>query len=229
MLVHGGPASRDHWRFHAEAQYLAQLGIASVHVNFVGSAGFGRGFRQAGNGEWGARMQADLYEAVEAAVLRGLADPHRVCFFGSSYGGYAALLAATTQPELVRCAIASSAPVDLVSFAQHPPRFWQPLGPSVRQHVTVRADSSTVSVDELARRSPLRRLGANCAPLLLAHGAQDPKVPVEGTDRFVAAARSAGVSVEYHRFADEGHYARANHNRAALWTAITRFLEGHLS
>ncbi|MEV5891757.1 S9 family peptidase [Nonomuraea fuscirosea] len=260
VLVHGGPASRDLWRFHADAQYLASLGYLSLHVNYRGSKGFGAAFRMAGYGEWGGLMQQDLYDAVASGVAAGLVDPARVAFCGASYGGYASLLAACTRQDLVRCAIAISPPCDLVSFTERPPPYWQPLAVLLRRQVLGARDGDPAQdgdgahdgdhaqdsdgdhaqdgdgarnrrrLDEraLRRRSPAQGLDASCAPLLLAHGVRDPRVPVAEVDRFADRARDLGVPVRYLRFEDEGHHVRSNANRQTLFTEIERFLETHL-
>jgi len=228
VLIHGGPAGRDIWRFHADAQYLASLGYLSLHVNYRGSRGFGTEFRRAGNGEWGGRMQQDLYDAVAHAVAAGLLDPARVAFLGASYGGYAALLAACTRADLVRCAIGISPPCDLISFAAEPPPYWRPLTAALRDQILRTADGRPVERADLERRSPTRVLAASCAPLLVAHGARDPRVPVAGTDTFASRAAKLGAAVRYLRFPDEGHLVQSKRNRDVLYGEISEFLEAHL-
>lgn len=227
VLVHGGPAGRDYWRFHAEAQYLASVGCASLHVNYRGSRGFGGAFRRAGNGEWGGRMQQDLYDAVAAASADGLVDPARVAFFGGSYGGYVALLAAATRPDLVRCAVAVSPPSDLRVLTETPPAYWQPLSVTLRRQI-LGTTEQPLKENELTLRSPLHALTPQCAPLLIAHGERDPRIPVTDVDRFVARAEANGTPVRYLRFADEGHHVVSNANRHTLFRAVSAFLEDRL-
>lgn len=228
VLIHGGPAGRDYWRFHADAHYLASLGYLSLHINYRGSRGFGRDFRRAGNGEWGGRMQHDLYDAVASGVAAGLIDPARIAFLGTSYGGYASLLAACRRPDLVRCAVAISAPCDLVSFAENPPPYWQPLFGLLRRQILYRDNGARVDREMLERRSPMHTLTDSCAPILLVHGARDPRVPVTEADRFARRAEELDVPLRYLRFEDEGHHVRANTNRALLFGEIRKFLEERL-
>lgn len=228
VLVHGGPADRDRWRFYADAQYLAALGYYTLHVNYRGSRGFGVEFERAGYGEWGGRMQQDLYDAIACAVADGIADPKRVVFFGSSYGGYAALLAACTRPDITRAAIAVSAPTDLISLTRKPPPYWQTLSVLLHRQIVQRADGEQIEDATLRSRSPAHVVNRSCAPVLLVHGERDPRVPIRETDEFAAAAARLGIQLTYLRFADEGHHVRSNPNRRALFTAIEEFLEAHI-
>lgn len=227
MMVHGGPAGRDFWRFYSDAQYLASLGYLSLHINYRGSRGFGVNFRRAGNGEWGGRMQQDLYDAVATGVATGLVDPTRVAFYGASYGGYASLLAACGRPGLVKCAIAISPFCDLISFSKQPPQYWQPLSVLLQRQILSTQDGQLLDAATLESRSPMHQVNASCAAVLLAHGARDPRVPVKEADRFVARAQALRIAVRYLRFDDEGHHVKSNANRAVLFTAIEEFLEEH--
>jgi dipeptidyl aminopeptidase/acylaminoacyl peptidase len=228
VLVHGGPAGRDLWRFYADAQYLAALGYYTLHVNYRGSRGFGVEFEQAGHGEWGGRMQQDLYDAVAHAVRDGTADPERVVFFGTSYGGYAALLAACTRPDITRAAVAVSAPTNLISLTRKPPPYWQTLSVLLHRQIIQRTDGEQIEEATLRSRSPAHVVDRSCAPVLLVHGERDPRVPIAETDAFAAAAARLGNQLTYLRFADEGHHVRSNPNRRALFTAIEDFLETHV-
>ncbi|WP_306203941.1 S9 family peptidase [Actinoplanes sp. RD1] len=225
VVVHGGPAGRDYYRFHAEAQFLAALGYQSLHVNYRGSRGFGSAFRLAGNGEWGGLMQQDLYDAVAAGVERGLVDPARVAFLGSSYGGFSALLAACTRPDLVRCAVAISPPTDLAALVTDTPGYWRPLAPALRRQIL---GGRAPDGDWLRERSPVHTVRTDSAPMLVAHGVRDPRVPVAAVDEFVRVARAAGPGVTYLRFDGEGHHVASAAARRVLFSEIEHFLEAHL-
>lgn len=228
LIIHGGPASRDIWRFNADAQYLASLGYLSLHVNYRGSSGFGRALRLAGHGEWGRGMQQDLYDAVDAGVAAGFIDPHRVVFMGGSYGGYASLLAACTRPNLVRCAISISAPCDLVSLANNSTPYWRPLAALVRRQIAGPLVGEGLDGGALRGKSPLHIIDDSCRPLLIAHGVRDLRVPVAQSDEFVEKCRSLGVQVRYLRFENEGHYVKTNSNRVILFSQVEDFLKEHV-
>lgn len=229
VMVHGGPAGRDSWRFYAEAHYLAVLGYLTLHINYRGSKGFGIDFRRAGNAEWGGRMQQDLYDAIASGVTAGLVDPDRVAFFGASYGGYASLLAACTRPDLVKCAIAISPTCDLISLVKTPPPYWQPLSLLLRRQILGARDGQQLDERTIESRSPIHVLDRSCAPVLLVTGVRDPRVPVAEVDNFAARAQALDIPIRYLRFEDEGHHVKSNANRQILFTVIEEFLEVHLA
>ena len=113
LQVHGGPAARDAFGFNAVHQWLSNRGYAVLSVNFRGSAGFGKSFLAAGDGEWGARMSDDLDDAVAWAVASGIADPARIAISGGSYGGYAVLAALTRTPDAYACGVDVVGPSNL--------------------------------------------------------------------------------------------------------------------
>lgn len=122
--MHGGPWSRHVWGLSLEAQWLANRGYAVLHVNFRGSAGFGKAFLNAGNGEWGGRMLEDLMDARRWAVVEGIADPERTAIMGASYGGYAVLAAAAFFPAEFRCGVALAGPANLLTLLTSFPADW---------------------------------------------------------------------------------------------------------
>jgi dipeptidyl aminopeptidase/acylaminoacyl peptidase len=224
LAVHGGPWSRDAWGTGGDAQWLANRGYLSVQVNFRGSTGYGKKFVNAGNREWGGRMQDDLTDAARWLVARGHADPDRLAIYGSSYGGYAALVGATFTPDLYRAAIAVCAPVNLRTFVTSALASSGQQAPRIRGRI----GDPLVDGDFLWSRSPLSRVDELRIPVLVAHGAKDPRVPRTEAEQIVAALRDRAIPHEYLLFPDEGHGFMKPKNRIAFYAAAERFLSEHL-
>jgi dipeptidyl aminopeptidase/acylaminoacyl peptidase len=224
LLVHGGPWGRDTWGFHPEVQWLANRGYLCVQVNFRGSTGYGKAFVNAGDRQWGAAMQDDVTDAVRYAVAEDWADPDRVAIMGGSYGGYAALAGAAFTPELYRCAIDIVGPSNLITLIESIPPYWAPLVSQFHRRV---GDPAT-DREFLWSRSPLSRADAITIPLLIAQGANDPRVKQAESEQIVAALEKAGVDHEYLLFEDEGHGFAKPENRLRFYAAAERFLARHL-
>ncbi|MEM9406190.1 MAG: S9 family peptidase [Acidobacteriota bacterium] len=225
---HGGPWARDYWGYSPFPQFLANRGYAVVQPNFRGSLGFGKSFMNAGNREWGTgAMQHDISDAVAHLVERGIADPERVGIFGGSYGGYATLAGVTFTPELYRCGVPFVAPSNLITLVESFPAYWRPL---LQGTWFYRVGDPEVPADreDLIARSPLFSVDQIEAPLLVVHGANDPRVKQHESDQIVVALRDKGKAVEYVVAPDEGHGFRAPLNNLALAAAMERFLAKHL-
>ncbi|MDX3852288.1 S9 family peptidase [Streptomyces sp. AK02-01A] len=224
LCVHGGPWTRDLWGYRSEAQWLANRGYLCIQVNFRGSTGYGKRFTNAGDREWGGRMQDDLQDAVRHTVALGHTDPGRVAVYGGSYGGYAALVGAAFTPDDYRCAVAVAAPSSLITFIESVPVTWGPMAAMLRRRV----GSPETERDFLWSRSPLSAADRIRIPLLIGQGARDPRVRSEESERLVAALRRNGVPHEYLLFPDEGHGFVRPRNRLAFYAAVERFLAQHL-
>ncbi len=225
VLVHGGPWVRDRWGFHPEAQWLASLGFSCLQVNYRGSAGFGKNFLHAGDREWGAKMQDDLTDAVRWAVASGAADPARVAIYGGSYGGYAALAGAAFTPGVYRCAVDVVGPSNLITLIRSIPPYWEPM----KRIFDLRVGAVDTEEDFLKSRSPFFHAERIDIPLLIAQGANDPRVKQAESEQIVAALREKGRPVEYLLFADEGHGFAKPENRLKFYAAAEAFLARHLS
>ena len=226
LLVHGGPWGRDVFGFNPYHQWLANRGYAVLSVNFRGSTGFGKAFVNAGDGEWGRRMDDDLLDAVAWAIAEGVADPARIAIMGGSYGGYAVLAGMTRNPTLYACGVDIVGPSSLETLIATIPPYWE----SIRGMFT-RAIGDPATQEGLAlmrERSPLHMADRIARPLLIAQGANDPRVKQSESDQMVAAMQAHGVPVTYVLFPDEGHgFARPENNIA--FNAVTEaFLARHL-
>jgi dienelactone hydrolase len=224
LNVHGGPWARDNWGFNPEAQWLANRGYLCVQVNFRGSTGYGKDFVNAGDRAWGAEMQNDLSDAVAHVISQGWADPARVAIYGGSYGGYAALAGAAFTPDLYCCAVDIVGPSNLITLIESVPPYWAPMIAMFHQRVGDPAKDA----DFLWSRSPLSRVEAIRIPLLIAQGANDPRVKQAESEQIVAALAKADIDHEYLLFPDEGHGFAKPENRLRFYDHADRFLARYL-
>jgi dipeptidyl aminopeptidase/acylaminoacyl peptidase len=224
LNVHGGPWARDVWGFDAEAQWLANRGYLCVQVNFRGSTGYGKDFVNAGDKEWGAKMHDDLLDAVDWVAGQGYADRERVGIYGGSYGGYAALAGATFTPDVFACAVDIVGPSSLKTLIESIPPYWAPM---VAQFHT-RVGNPETEEEFLWERSPLSKAGDIRIPLLIAQGANDPRVTQKESEQIVAALQDNGIDHEYMLFPDEGHGFAKPENRLKFYAAAEQFLAKHL-
>jgi len=222
--VHGGPQARDVWGFNPEAQWLANRGYMSVQVNYRGSTGYGKSFVSAGDREWGAKMHDDLLDAVQYVVDQGWADPKKVAIYGGSYGGYAALVGAAFTPDVFCCAVDIVGPSNLQTLLETVPPYWKPVIAQLYRRV----GNPETDKEFLWSRSPLSRARDIRIPLLIAQGANDPRVKQAESEQIVAALKDAGIDYEYMLFPDEGHGFAKPENRQKFYAAAERFLARYL-
>ncbi|HEV2760222.1 MAG TPA: S9 family peptidase [Acidimicrobiales bacterium] len=224
LNVHGGPWARDTWGYDPEAQWLANRGYLSVQVNFRGSTGYGKDFVNAGDKEWGAKMHDDLLDAVEWVVDHGHADRSKVAIYGGSYGGYAALAGAAFTPDVFACAVDIVGPSNLKTLIESIPPYWAPM---IAQFHT-RVGNPDTDEEFMWERSPLSKAGDIRIPLLIAQGANDPRVKQAESEQIVAVLQEKGIDHEYMLFPDEGHGFAKPENRLKFYAAAERFLAKHL-
>ncbi|HXB18970.1 MAG TPA: prolyl oligopeptidase family serine peptidase [Steroidobacteraceae bacterium] len=223
---HGGPWARDAYGYHAFAQFLANRGYAVLQPNFRGSTGYGKRFLNAGNGEWGRKMQDDLTWGVKTLVSDGTADPKRIGIGGGSYGGYATLAGVAFTPTIYAAAVAIVAPSNLITLLDAIPPYWEA---GRRQMYTRMADPTTPEGKALlVAESPLTRAQAIVTPLLVVQGKNDPRVNIRESDQIVAAVRDNGRPVQYLVAPDEGHGFARPINNLAMVTEMEEFYARYL-
>jgi dienelactone hydrolase len=226
LLIHGGPYWRDSWGFNSVHQWLANRGYAVLSVNYRGSTGFGKAFVNAADREWGGRMHDDLIDAVEWAVAAGYADRARVGFMGQSYGGYAALTAATKTPEVFACIVDIFGISNLITFMATIPPYWESWFAVWRRRL---ADPATEEGKAwLRERSPLTHVDRIVRPLLIAQGMNDVRVVAAESEQIVRAMQQRAIPVTYVTFPDEGHGFARPENRFAFNAIVEHFLARHL-
>jgi dipeptidyl aminopeptidase/acylaminoacyl peptidase len=219
LLVHGGPWARDTWGFDPEAQFLANRGYAVLQVNFRGSTGYGREFWEKSFKQWGKAMQDDLTDSV-----RWLADPDRIAIYGGSYGGYAALAGMAFTPDVYAAGISFVGPSNLFTLLASVPPYWEPY----RQMQYEMIGNPETEKELLTAASPLFSADQIAAPLLIAQGANDPRVKKAESDQIVEALQQRGIDVPYIVKDNEGHGFGNEENRLYFFRAVERFLAKHL-
>jgi dipeptidyl aminopeptidase/acylaminoacyl peptidase len=226
LLVHGGPWGRDYWGFDPLHQLLANRGYAVLSVNFRGSAGFGKKFLNAGNLQWSKTMHDDLLDAVAWAVDANITQADQVCIAGGSYGGYATLVGLAMTPEVFRCGVDIVGPSNLITLLASIPDYWAPEIATF--HGRIGNPETPEGKALLVAASPLTHAANITKPLLIAQGANDPRVKQAESEQIVAAMKQAGLPVSYVLFPDEGHGFSRPENNIAFFAVMEAFLSAHL-
>ena len=221
---HGGPWYRDRWGFNPEVQFLANRGYAVLQMNFRGSSGYGRRFRELGYKQWGRSMQDDITDGVRWLIQEGIADSAKIGIYGSSYGGYAVLAGLTKTPELYACGIDYVGISNLFTFMQSIPPYWEPM----RQMLYEMIGHPEKDKELLKAVSPVFHADKITAPLFIAQGANDNRVKKNESDQMAAALKQRGIDVEYTVKEDEGHGFQNEENRFEFYNAVEKFLGVHL-
>jgi dipeptidyl aminopeptidase/acylaminoacyl peptidase len=228
VFPHGGPWARDNWGYNTFAQFLANRGYAVLEPNFRSSTGYGKKFLNAGNLQWGEKMQDDLTWGVKYLVAEGIADPKRVGIMGGSYGGYATLAGVAFTPDVYAAGVSIVGPSNLITLLESIPPYWE--AGRVIFHRRMGDPSTPEGKAQLARQSPLNSANKIKAPMLIIQGANDPRVNKAESDQIVIALRDRGFPVEYLVAPDEGHgFARPINNLAMITSAekfLAKFLGG---
>ena len=221
---HGGPWYRDQWGFNPEIQFLANRGYAVFQMNFRGSTGYGRKFWEASFKQWGKTMQDDITDGVNWLIDKGIADKTRVAIYGGSYGGYATLAGITFTPDLYAAAVDYVGVSNLFTFMKTIPPYWKPMldmmyemvGDPVKDSVLMKEASPVFHVDKIK------------TPLLVAQGANDPRVNKAESDQMVEALKKRGIEVEYIVKNNEGHGFHNEENQFDFYRSMEKFLNSHL-
>lgn len=222
LMPHGGPFGIfDGWQYDRDAQMLAAAGYTVMQVNYRGSGNYGWAFQTAGARQWGGAMQDDLTDATRWAVEQGHADASRICIYGASYGGYAALMGVAKEPSLYRCAAGYVGVYDLPMMQRQDGRKRRSLGNWSRDWVGE-------DMAALAAASPNRLAERITVPVFLAAGGEDEIAPVEHTRMMEAALKKAGVPVESLYYDTEGHGFYTEPHQREYYTRLLAFLSRHL-
>ncbi|HET9863080.1 MAG TPA: S9 family peptidase, partial [Steroidobacteraceae bacterium] len=222
LNVHGGPWGRDNYGFDSEAQWFANRGYAALSVNYRGSTGFGKSFINASNKEWAGKMHDDLLDAVQWAIREKITTADQVAIYGGSYGGYATLVGLTFTPDVFACGVDIVGPSNLNTLLASIPPYWKAFFEEFAMRV---GDPRTEEGKKLlAERSPISRVAAIKKPLLIAQGANDPRVNKAESQQIVDAMKAKGLPVTYVLYPEEGHGFARPTNRTSFYAIAEGFL-----
>jgi dipeptidyl aminopeptidase/acylaminoacyl peptidase len=224
MYIHGGPWTRDFGALDPRVQFLANRGYVVVQVNYRGSSGYGKDHLWSAVGEFGRKMSDDVDDAAKWVVEQGIADPDRIAIMGGSYGGYATMVAMTRTPRLYAAGVSFVGLSDLPAFIDLMPAYWEPH----RWHRFLGRPDSPEARARMWEVSPLRLVDKVERPMLIVHGANDPRVRRDQSERFAGALKSFRKPVELHVFPDEGHGLNRPANRLRFYSMVETFLARHL-
>jgi len=222
---HGGPWARNRWGFNSEVQFLANRGYAVLQMNFRGSTGYGRNFKEIGFKQWGKSMQDDVTDGVHWLVNEGIADKDRIGIYGGSYGGYATLAGLTFTPELYACGVDYVGPSNIFTLLNSLPPYWE----LYRQMFYEMVGNPEDDKELLEEISPVFHVDKIQAPLFVAQGANDPRVKQAESDQIVEALQSKGIDVQYMLKENEGHGFHNEENRMEFYNAMIVFLNKHMN
>ena len=209
VMPHGGPFARDEWTYDSLVQFIANRGFAVIQPQFRGTTGYGKDFVARGYGEYGRKMQDDLDDGVDWLVKSGQVDPKRVCIFGASYGGYAAMWGAIRNPERYRCAASWAGVSDLEGQL----RYDRKGSSATRYFKEWRTKVAGEGKFDLKTVSPLMNADRLKVPILIGHGEADTTVPVKQSQSMVAALNKAGADVTsvFYKKSDHGFGSTADY------------------
>ena len=219
VLPHGGPYGRDAKRFDYLAQFFSTRGYGVLQMNFRGSEGYGKAFAEAGRNNW-IVMQQDVEDGTRWLYEKGYADKSRTCIAGWSYGGYAALMGVSTDPDLYKCAIAMAALTDINDAKKDLKKY------RGGKHVAKEFFGEAMQDKEVRKaNSPVHVAGNIKVPVFLAHGDLDENVQFDQFKRMKKSLKKAGVKATYMEFKDEDHFLSRQENREKFFVGIEKFLK----
>ena len=222
IQIHGGPESQEFPMYDPLVQYLVGQGVNIAAPNIRGSIGFGKSFHHLDDVEKRMDSIRDIECLARHLLDSGLVRSGRLGIMGGSYGGYATLCAITEYPELW------SAAIDIVGMSNLE-TFLENTAPYRRSHREGEYGSLSHHRDVLRRVSPIHKADRITVPLMVIHGANDPRVPVSEAEQIVANLESRGVAVKYLCYSDEGHGIMKLSNKLSCYPQVSDFLKQHLT
>lgn len=227
VMPHGGPMMRDDYDFDAWSQFIATRGYLVLQLNFRGSGGYGVNWLNAGFRQWGGLMQDDIVDGVSALIDQGLVDPKRICIFGASYGGYAALIQGALHPELYKCVVSWAGVSDLDKMLKDT-RSAEGKDSEVYAYELKELGDPDTDRDLLAKASPITYAANYALPVLLVHGTDDSIVKVDQSKEMARALQHGKKDVRLVLVKGEDHRDWSNDNMASTMDTVAAFIGAHI-
>jgi dipeptidyl aminopeptidase/acylaminoacyl peptidase len=221
LYPHGGPESQTRPNFVSIFQYFVERGYAILAPNVRGSTGYGTAYMNLDNTVKRMDSVADLAHAAYWLRDQKQGDPKRLAVYGGSYGGFMVLAAVTHYPELW------AAGIDVVGIANFV-TFMEKTGAYRRAHREAEYGNLREHREFFEKISPIHHVDKIKCPMMVIHGANDPRVPVEEAEQIVAALKKRNIAVEYLRYEDEGHGLVKLKNRLDAYPKMAAFLDKYL-
>jgi len=223
VMPHGGPFGiRDTWSFDTDAQFLASRGYAVLQPNFRGSSGRGEAFKEAGYQQWGGKLIDDMIDGVKFVGAMPDIDAKRICTFGGSYGGYAAMTMPIREPGMFKCAVGYAGRYELLKLG-HDDIDSGEKGNQAYFRKTVGTDP-----EEMKRQSPAYNADKVKVPVMLIHGGKDKRCPVYEYEMMRDGLVKAGNVPETLFEPNEGHGFYDEQHRINMLEKLEAFLAKHL-
>jgi dipeptidyl aminopeptidase/acylaminoacyl peptidase len=221
VQIHGGPTSQAYRTWRADVQFFTSRGFAFLDVNYRGSTGYGRAYREQLRGQWGVLDAADAISGLRYVAGQGWADGKRAAIRGSSAGGYTVLRVLTLEPDLFRAGVCLYGISELFSLARETHKFEAHYLDSLIGELPLQSE-------RYRERSPIHFADRLRTPLIVFQGADDKVVPPSQSERIVAALKARGVPHEYHLYPGEGHGFRLRETVLDVLQSTERFLQTHV-
>ncbi|HPR35301.1 MAG TPA: prolyl oligopeptidase family serine peptidase [Anaerolineaceae bacterium] len=219
VYIHGGPTSQVFDAFNLEADFFTSRGYAYFAVNYRGSTGYGRAYRDALRGAWGKVDLQDTIEGTQALIARGLADPARLIIKGGSAGGFTLLNALVHHPGFFKAGLCSYGVSNLFDLDTH--KFEAHYNTSL-------VGELPAAVKKYHAWSPVFHADKIRDAIAVFQGSDDKVVPPEHSESIVRVLRANRVPHEYKLYEGEGHGFRKKGNLIDYYDTVDRFLKQHV-
>ena len=224
VMPHNGPWSRSSWDYNAELQFLANRGYAVFLVNYRGSTGYGKAFRNAGFKQVGGKIQDDITDGVHWLIANKIANPKKIAIFGGGFGGFSALYGLSFHPDLYNCAIVKYGIFNWFTYLKDVPPFAKPY----QQMTYEMIGNPETDAEQLRAISPVFHTDKIKSPLLIFQGAKDPQANISVLNQFVRELKNRNVPVIYRLKENERAFFKSEHNRMEMYAEIETFLDTNM-